>query len=228
MYECFDLIRGNTWKRPQFRIGRIKSQGEYILLHFLGLYGHGFFANMLDSWRDAVSSVAVERERRNMGSDEPTQICEDRRPVLYLEDLHVGQRFVTGSCVMDIEAIKTFARQFDPQPFHLSEEAAKATLFGGLAASGWHTAAVTMRLMVQSGPRLAGGVIGAGSEVSWPKPTRPGDVLHVEGEVLSVRPSQSRPGHGILSMRSDTRNQCGDIVQTMTTNLIILCRPVSE
>jgi acyl dehydratase len=159
-----------------------------------------------------------------MGSDDPTKTAEDERTLLYLEDLHVGQLFVTGSYVMEAEAIKAFARQFDPQPFHLSEEAAKATLFGGLAASGWHTAAVTMRLMVDSGPRLAGGVIGAGTEVKWPKPTRPGDVLHVEGEVLSVRVSQSRPGRGILSMRSETRNQHGDILQSMTTDLFILCR----
>ena len=159
-----------------------------------------------------------------MGSHDPIRSAADERPLLYLEDLHVGQRFVTGTCVMEAEAIKAFACQFDPQPFHLSEEAAKASLFGGLAASGWHTAAVTMRLMVESGPRLAGGVIGAGTEVKWPKPTRPGDVLHVEGEVLAVRASQSRPGRGILSMRSETRNQQGDIVQTMTTDLIILCR----
>jgi acyl dehydratase len=152
-----------------------------------------------------------------MGSDDP-------RPLLYLEDLAVGRRFVTGSYVMNVAAIEDFARQFDPQPFHLSEEAAQTTALGAQAASGWHTAAVTMRLMVESGPRLAGGVIGAGCEISWPKPTRPGDVLHVEGEVLSVRPSQSRPGRGILLMRSDTRNQRDEIVQTMTATLMILCR----
>jgi acyl dehydratase len=163
-----------------------------------------------------------------MQSDGPTNAAEDQRPLLYLEDLPVGRRFVTGSYVMEAEAIKAFASQFDPQPFHLSEEAAKASLFGGLAASGWHTAAVTMRLMVESGPRLAGGVIGAGTEVKWPKPTRPGDVLHVEGEVLAVRASQSRPGRGILSMRSETRNQRGDVVQTMTTDLIILRRAPAE
>lgn len=159
-----------------------------------------------------------------MASDEPTRTEEDRRALLYLEDLYVGQRFVTGSEAVDAEAIKAFARQFDPQPFHLSEEAARGSLFGTLAASGWHTAALTMRLMVRSGPRLAGGVIGASCEVSWTKPTRPGDVLHVEGEVLSVRASQSRPGRGILSMRSETRNQRNDIVQAMTVSLIIQSR----
>ncbi len=159
-----------------------------------------------------------------MGSDEAKKTDEDPRPLLYLEDLAVGRRFVTGSYVMNVGAIEEFARQFDPQPFHLSEEAAQTTALGAQAASGWHTAAVTMRLMVESGPRLAGGVIGAGCEISWPKPTRPGDVLHVVGEVLSVKPSQSRPGRGILLMRSDTRNQRDEIVQTLTATLMILCR----
>jgi acyl dehydratase len=160
-----------------------------------------------------------------MQSDEPNPIDGDLRPLLYLEDLQAGRRFVTGSYVMDADAMKSFARQFDPQPFHLSEEAAQATFFDGLVASGWHTAALTMRLMVESGPRLAGGVIGAGCEVSWPTPTRPDDVLHVAAEVLSVRPSQSRPGRGILAVRCETRNQRGEIVQKMTANLFILCRP---
>jgi acyl dehydratase len=160
-----------------------------------------------------------------MDSDDPKRIDADQRPLLYLEDLPVGRRFVTDTYVVNVDAMTDFARQFDPQPFHLSEAAAKATFFGGLAGSGWYTAAVTMRLMVDSGPRLAGGVIGAGCEVSWPKPTRAGDILQVEGEVLSVRTSQSRPGRGILSMGSETRNQHGQIVQTMTANLFILCRP---
>jgi acyl dehydratase len=160
-----------------------------------------------------------------MASDEPAKTQEDQRPLLYLEDLQVGRRFMTASYVLDAEAIKAYARQFDPQPFHLSEGAAQATLFGGLAASGWHTAALTMRLIVESGPRLAGGVIGAGAELSWPKPARPGDVLQVEGEVLAVRRSQSRPGRGVLTMRCQTRNQRGEIVQTLTANLMILCRP---
>lgn len=159
-----------------------------------------------------------------MHGEEPRRIDEDPRPLLYLEDLQAGRRFVTGSHVITAEAMKSFARQFDPQPFHLAEEAAQASFFDGLVASGWHTAALTMRLMVESGPRLAGGVIGAGCEVSWPKPTRPDDVLHVEGEVLSVRPSQSRPGRGILAIRCETRNQRGEIVQAMTANLFILCR----
>ena len=94
-------------------------------------------------------------------------------PALYFEDLRVGQRFVSGTHLMDEEQIREFAAHFDPQPFHLDAEAAKTTLFGGLVASGWHTAAVTMRLQVQSGLPLAGGIVGAGAEVKWPSPVRP-------------------------------------------------------
>ena len=105
----------------------------------------------------------------------------------YLDDLKAGDRFLSGKHTIDEVQIKSFAAQFDPQPFHLDDEAAKATLFGGLAASGWHTAAITMRLLVGGLP-LAGGIIGAGGEITWPKPTRPGDVLQVESEVASVTP----------------------------------------
>lgn len=149
---------------------------------------------------------------------------EDHRPPLYLEDLQVGQHFTTASQVMSAAEIKAFAAQFDPQPFHLSEAAAQNSLFGGLAASGWHTAAVSMRLLVTSGPRLAGGLIGASGEVKWPQPTRPGDTLHVESEVLAVRPSRSRPERGIVTMRSATRNQRGEVVQLITVNLMVACR----
>jgi len=113
--------------------------------------------------------------------------------LLYLEDIFVGQRFVTGSHTLTAEAIKAYARDFDPQPFHTDEEAAKDTFFKGLAASGWHTAAITMRLQIESGPPVAGGMIGAGGEISWRRPTRPGDELHVESEVKEVTPSKSRP-----------------------------------
>jgi acyl dehydratase len=105
---------------------------------------------------------------------------------LYLDDLQNGQRFTSGTHVVDEEQIKAFARQFDPQPFHLDNEAAKNTLLSGLAASGWHTAAITMRLLVDSGLPLADGIIGAGGELDWPNPTRPGDILQVESEILNV------------------------------------------
>jgi acyl dehydratase len=140
---------------------------------------------------------------------------------LYLDDLQIGQRFTSGTYMVDEEQIKAFARQFDPQPFHLDNEAAKDTLFSGLAASGWHTAAITMRLLVESGMPLAGGIIGARGELDWPNPTRAGDTLRVESEVLDVRPSQSRPDRGVATVRSLTRNQRDELVQCLTATLIV-------
>ncbi len=145
---------------------------------------------------------------------------------LFLEDLAVGQRFVSASAEMTAAAIVEFAQQYDPQPFHLDDEAARATLFGGLAASGWHTAAMTMRLNVTSGPPLAGGIIGGGGEINWPTPTRPGDVLHVEYEVMEVTPSRSRPERGAIVLKTETKNQHGKIVQSMTVKLIVPRRGV--
>jgi acyl dehydratase len=142
-------------------------------------------------------------------------------PSHYLEDLHVGQRFESDFHVIDEEQIKAFARQFDPQPFHLDDAAARNTLFGGLAASGWHTAAITMRLFAEGGLPLAGGIIGAGGEIGWPTPTRPGDVLHVESEVVSVTPSRSRPDRGTVIVRSVTKNQKNETVQELTAKLIV-------
>jgi acyl dehydratase len=140
---------------------------------------------------------------------------------LYLDDLHVGQRFTSRTHMIDVAQIKDFARQFDPQPFHQDEDAAKDTLFAGLAASGWHTAAITMRLLVESGLPLMGGVIGAGGELAWPKPTRPGDTLQVESEVMEITPSRSRPDRGTVIVRSLTRNQQNEVVQELTARLIV-------
>jgi acyl dehydratase len=139
---------------------------------------------------------------------------------LYLEDLVVGMRFTSLPHEMTADAIKAFARQFDPQPFHLDETAAAAGFFKGLAASGWHTAAVTMRLLVEQGMPLAGGLIGAGGELTWPRPTRPGDVLTVESEILAVTPSKSKPERGLVTVRSRTLNQKGEVVQDMTTKML--------
>jgi acyl dehydratase len=144
---------------------------------------------------------------------------------LYLEDVFVGQRFVTGSYRLTADAIKEFARQYDPQPFHTDEAAAKGTFFGGLAASGWHTASISMRLQVESGPRVAGGMIGAGGELSWPLPARPGDDLRVESEVLEVKPSRSRPERGFVTLRSETKNQKDEVVQLFIVKLLIWRRP---
>ena len=140
---------------------------------------------------------------------------------LYLDDFYVGQRFMSGSHTVDEDQITRFAREFDPQPFHLDEDAAKGTLFAGLAASGWHTAAITMRLLVDGGAPIAGGIVGVGGEISWPRPTRPGDILQVESEVIQVAPSRSRPDRGIVTIRSETRNQRGDIVQTFVAKVVV-------
>ena len=139
---------------------------------------------------------------------------------IYLEDLAPGQVYSTGTARMTLEAIKAFAREYDPQPFHTDEAAARDSLFQGLAASGWHTAAVTMKLLVEGPFKLAGGHIGARLELEWPRPTRPGDELHVETEILEVRPSESRPGWGWLKVRTRTLNQKGEVVQSYVGNLI--------
>ena len=140
---------------------------------------------------------------------------------LFLEDLRVGDRSVSSTHRIDEGQIRAFAEQFDPQPFHLDAEAAKATLFEGLVASGWHTAAITMRLLVESGLPIADGIIGVGAEITWPNPTRPGDVLQVESEVLELRPSRSRPDRGIATVSSETRNQRGDTVQVLVAKLVV-------
>ena len=144
---------------------------------------------------------------------------------LYLDDLKPGARFTSGEHALDAAQIVDFAQRFDPQPFHLDADAAKTTFFQGLAASGWHTAAITMRLLVQSGLPLADGIIGSGGEIQWPRPTRPGDVLHVESEVLEVTPSRSRPERGMVTVRSETLNQHGDVCQRLTTKLVVSRRP---
>jgi len=146
-------------------------------------------------------------------------------PRLYFEDLEVGRRFTTGSIGIDTTAIKAFAESFDPQPFHLDEAAAEGSFFGGLVASGWHTAALTMRLLVTSGLPIAGGVIGAGGEVQWPRATRPGDELHAVSEVIAAKPSASRPERGMVTVRTETLNQRGEVVQIMTARLVVPRRP---
>ncbi|HVZ28635.1 MAG TPA: MaoC family dehydratase [Rhizomicrobium sp.] len=149
------------------------------------------------------------------------------RGPLYLEDLEVGQRFKTGTHTLTDDEIRAFARDYDPQPFHTDMQAARHSFFGGLAASGWHTAAITMRLQVESGPPLAGGLIGAGVELSWPKPVRPGDVLHVESEIMAVTPSRSKPDRGMITLKSETRNQRGEVVQVQTSKLLVWRRKAS-
>ena len=148
-----------------------------------------------------------------------------RTSPIYLDDLAVGDQFTSGEHAMDEAQITSFAAQFDPQPFHLDDQAARATLFGGLAASGWHTAAVTMRLQVMSGLPIAGGIIGAGGELSWPRPTRATDVLHVVSEVVQIQPSKSKPDRGMVTVGSETRNQHGDVLQLSTVRIVVPRRP---
>ena len=146
----------------------------------------------------------------------------------YLEDFQPGQKFGSGRLRVESARIKSFAAEFDPQPFHLDEGTARDTFFKGLAASGWHTAAMTMRLLVDGELKPAGGIIGAGfEEMRWPRPVRPGDELHVESEVLEVRPSKSRTDQAVNSVRTTTSNQNGEPVQVFVGNLIVLRRPVS-
>jgi len=146
----------------------------------------------------------------------------------YLEDFTVGQTFRSGRLQVDQGEITRFAAAFDPQPFHLGEASARGTFFHGLAASGWHTAALTMRLLVEGEFKPAGGIVGAGGEITWPRPVRPGDELRVESEVLEVRPSKSRPEQGMIKVRARTLNQAGEPVQILVANLVVPRRQVLE
>jgi acyl dehydratase len=143
---------------------------------------------------------------------------------LFLEDFCVGLRLAGGAHELDAAQIKSFAREFDPQPFHLDEEAASHSLFGGLCASGWHTAALTMKLLTAVRPQIAGGIIGAGAELNWPSAARPGDVLRVECEVLEVRPSRSRPDRGMVLLRIQTLNQRDEVRQDLKAKLVVFRR----
>jgi acyl dehydratase len=144
---------------------------------------------------------------------------------LYLEDLFVGQRFRSGTYTMNEDLIKQFATEFDPQPFHLDRAAALATVFRGLAASGWHIAAVTMRLLVTGGLPLGNGIIGLGGDLAWPNPTRPGDTLHVESEIVEIGQSRSKPNQAVVKVKSTTLNQGGNAVYVFTGKMLVLKRP---
>jgi acyl dehydratase len=144
---------------------------------------------------------------------------------LYLEDLSVGQRFTSGTYVMEAARVKEFAAEFDPQPFHLDETAAQASIFKGLAASGWQTAAIAMRLLVTGGLPLANGIIGLGGEITWPRPTRPGDSLHVDSEILDITPSRSKPNQAVVSVRSTMLNQNDEPLYVLSAKLLVFKRP---
>ncbi len=144
---------------------------------------------------------------------------------LWLDDIGVGDRFTTDVYELTADAIIAFATDWDPQPFHLGEHTAQGTFFKGLAASGWQTAAITMRLLVTTGLPLATGIIGASIDLTWPTPTRPGDRLHVELEVTDVRRSTSDPGRGFITTAYDTLNQHGEIRQHAAGRLLAFTKP---
>ena len=143
----------------------------------------------------------------------------------YLDDLKVGQRFASGTRTLDEKEIITFARAYDPQPFHTDAALAEKSMFGGLIASGWHTSALTMSMLLEALP-LGSGTIGVGGSVEWPNPVRPHDVLKLAGEVLEIKPSRSQPDRGIVTVRADTTNQRGEPVQILTAKLLVLRKPV--
>jgi acyl dehydratase len=145
--------------------------------------------------------------------------------LIYLDDLAVGQKFTTASAMLTADDIKAFAVQFDPQAFHLDERAAETSVFRGLAASGWHTGSLSMRLMVESDFRIAGGLIGLSGEVSWPRATYAGDAIHVEIEILDIRVSASKPDRGIITVRNTTLNQRGEPVQIGVFKMLVPRRP---
>jgi acyl dehydratase len=145
---------------------------------------------------------------------------------LFLDDLQVGQRFTSGPYLMEESRMKEFAAEFDPQPFHLDETAGQASVFKGLVASGWHTAAVAMRLLATGGLPIANGLIGFGGEIAWPKPTRPGDVLHIDSEIVEIAPSGSKPQQGVVTVRSRMLNQNDEVVYLLTAKLLVFRRTI--
>lgn len=147
-------------------------------------------------------------------------MAQDARTLLYLEDLHVGLSFECGAHALDAAQVKAFAREYDPQPFHMDEEAAKGTFFGGLAASGWHIVCLAMRMIAEHVP-IAGGLIGGGAEVSWPQATRPDDVLHVTSRIMEVTPSRSKPERGMALLRTEARNQKGELLLIFTAKCVV-------
>lgn len=146
------------------------------------------------------------------------------KPTVYLDDLAIGQTFVSATHQLDQEQIVEFASRYDPQPFHTDAKAAESTAFRGLAASGWHTTAITMRLLVDS-LRISDGMIGTGAEIEWPRPTRPSDCLQVVTKVTDIRASRSKPDRGIVKLECLTKNQHGEICQRLVTKVFVMRRP---
>lgn len=142
---------------------------------------------------------------------------------LYLNDLNIGDTFISEEYPLSAEKIKKFATEYDPQDFHIDEQLAEETFFKGLAASGWHTASITMKLLTESLP-FAHGIIGAGAEISWPQPTRPNDILHVESKIIQINPSKSKPNQALVTVKSETINQRGEVCQILIAKLLTFKR----
>ena len=177
------------------------------------------------SHRDAEDALLDAALAQTFPASDPLPWTRDvRLQELYFEDLTVGRRFVTATLEVEASAIKAFARKFDPQMFHLDDEAARRSVFGALAASGWHTASMTMLLLVTSPMRVPGGLVGLGGEISWPRPTHAGDVLRVESEVVEAKRSRSNASRGIVTMRHDTKNQRDEVVQTALLKILVPAR----
>jgi len=143
------------------------------------------------------------------------------RRLIYLDDLEIGRKFATGSVTLMLEGCKAFAAEFDPQPFHLDEDAARQSVFKRLAASGWYTASLSMRLLVEGEMTIAGGLVGLGGDLAWPRPAYPGDTLRVETEILAIRVSESKPDRGIVTARNVTLNQRGEPVQIAVVKMMV-------
>jgi acyl dehydratase len=140
---------------------------------------------------------------------------------VYFDDLKPGDRFESETFAVPAQAIIEFAEKFDPQKFHLNAKSAERSIFKGLVASGWHTAAITMRLFIKR-LNFAEGAIGLGvDEIRWPTAVRPDDVLRVVTEILETRLSKSRPNVGIIRLRNTTYNQRNEVAQTMTANALV-------
>lgn len=166
----------------------------------------------------ALPRTRLYRGRRlSMTTEDPKE--------LYLDDLYVGQRFISGTYRVDEDRMKAFAAEFDPQPFHLEDEAARRSIFQGLAASGWYTAAISMGLIVRGPLRLGNGMIGLGVEAEWPTPTRAGDTLRVESEVIEITPSRSKPDRAVVKVRSTTLNQDNKPVEIAVAKLLVFRKP---
>jgi len=171
-----------------------------------------------------MTNVQLVPATQNDGEERSIPDAGDFSRRLYLDDLQVGQRFQSHWYLIEAEEIKRFASHFDPQPFHLDEEAARKSFFGGLAASGWHTGAVAMKLLAEDGYPLADGIIGLGAEIFWPRPTRPGDFLRLESEVVEICPSKSKPNQAVVVIEITMLNQNSESVFNARAKLLAFGR----